>query len=144
MSDDFGSFDEFWPFYVHEHSKKTTRWLHFAGTTMALGAAVAGVLTRRARYLLLAPVLGYGPAWVGHFFVERNTPATFEHPLWSLQADFVMYSKMWAGTMDAEVERVMADYAAQRDDASDEPDEVQPSNGASKTAEGHHPDPTLN
>ena len=78
--------------------------------------------------LALAPVLGYGSAWIGHFFVEGNVPAAFGHPLWSLRADMRMWTKIVAGTMDAEVERVMAD--AQAADAASAEDEAHGSNGA--------------
>lgn len=106
MSDDrFKSFTEFWPFYVREHKKAINRKLHFAGTTAALATLATAVLTKRGRVALLAPVFGYGAAWVGHFLFEKNRPATFKYPLWSLRGDFVMYAKMWAGKMDAEVER---------------------------------------
>jgi len=101
------SFEEFWPFYVREHRKKLTRQLHFIGTSAALGCLAAGVLTRSKLLLLLAPVAGYGPAWFSHFVIEKNRPATFKYPLWSLAADFVMWSKMIAGTMDDEVTAVM-------------------------------------
>jgi hypothetical protein len=104
----FQSFDEFWPFYVREHSKKTTRLLHFAGTTAAMACLAGGLLLRRRALLALAPVAGYGAAWIGHFVFEKNRPATFGNPLWSLQADLLMWSKTIAGTMDAEVERVMS------------------------------------
>lgn len=108
MEKRFESFDEFWPYYVHEHKKKLTRQIHFVGTSLAF-ACVAGALIGRKRWLLLlAPFAGYGPAWFSHFFIEKNRPATFKHPLWSLQADFVMWGKMLAGTMDEEVERVLA------------------------------------
>lgn len=103
------TFDEFWPHYVREHRHKLTRQLHFVGTTLAL-ACVAGAVFGKRRWLLLAaPFAGYGPAWISHFFIERNRPATFEYPLWSLQADFVMWGKTLAGTMDGEVERVLAE-----------------------------------
>ena len=83
---EFDSFEEFWPYYVLEHSDKTNRRLHFAGTTAALGTAAYALLSGRYRALLAVPVLGYGAAWVGHFFVQKNKPATFAHPLWSLRA----------------------------------------------------------
>jgi len=102
------TFEEFWPYYVGEHSKKTTRIFHFAGTTFAVGALAAGVLLRKRWLVALAPVAGYGPAWFSHFFIEKNKPATFKYPLWSLKADFIMWSKMLSGTMDAEVERVIS------------------------------------
>jgi hypothetical protein len=116
--DDFRSFEEFWPFYVREHSTKLNRLLHFAGTGGALSALAMAAARRKSSWLLLAPAIGYGAAWIGHFFVERNTPATFKHPLWSLRADLVMFSKMVAGTMDEEVERVLA----RDDDAEDAPE----------------------
>lgn len=107
MAQRFESFDDFWPFYVRAHSKKSTRILHFLGTSAGVTSAAAGLLTGRLAMLLAAPILGYGPAWIGHFVFEGNVPATFGHPLWSLKADFVMFSKMLRGTMDDEVERVM-------------------------------------
>lgn len=113
------TFEEFWPFYVREHSQKLTRQLHFVGTTLALGCAAGALLTRRRWLLLLAPVAGYGPAWISHFFVEKNRPATFQHPLWSLKADFVMWLKTIDGTMDAEVDRVLAEEQPAFDDDVD-------------------------
>jgi hypothetical protein len=99
----FETFDEFWPFYVREHAKKSTRILHFAGTTAGMGLVAAALVLRRPRLLKWSPVVGYAAAWIGHFFFEGNKPATFKYPLWSLRADFVMWGKMIAGTMDDEV-----------------------------------------
>jgi hypothetical protein len=107
MSERIRTFEEFWPFYVREHSKKTTRRLHFVGTTAAVALVGYAALRRKVWPLLVAPIAGYGPAWISHFFIEGNKPATFKYPLWSLRADFVMWSKMVGGTMDAEVERVL-------------------------------------
>ena len=107
MTSTFQTFDEFWPFYVREHANKQNRQLHFVGTTLALGLVAGGLLTKRRWMLLAAPVAGYGFAWVGHFLVEGNRPATFKHPLWSLRGDFKMWSMMVRGEMDAEVERVV-------------------------------------
>jgi hypothetical protein len=101
------SFEEFWPFYVKQHSKKATRTLHFIGTTAALGCVAWGLVLRRPWIMALAPVAGYGPAWFSHFFIEKNKPATFTYPAWSLYADFIMWSKTIQGTMDAEVEHIM-------------------------------------
>jgi len=106
MADEqINSFEEFWPHYVRAHASKGNRRLHFVGTSAAMVLVAGGVITRRLWPILLAPVVGYGCAWVGHFFVEGNVPATFGHPLYSLQADFVMWKKILDGTMDAEVER---------------------------------------
>ena len=101
------SFDEFWPFYVCEHKKKLTRQLHFVGTTLALSAVAGGLVTRHKWLLAVAPVVGYGPAWFSHFVIEKNRPATFKYPKWSLMADFIMWGKMLAGTMDEEVEQIL-------------------------------------
>lgn len=87
----YHSFAEFWPFYLREHSKPSTRALHYAGTTLVIAIAMFAALSGRWLWLLAIPVAGYGFAWVAHFAVEKNRPATFTYPLWSLAADF----KMW-------------------------------------------------
>ena len=100
------SFEEFWPYYVSQHQNKTSRQLHFVGTTIAMGCVAAAPFYPPA--LLAAPVAGYGMAWIGHFVFEKNKPATFggaKQALWSLRGDFRMWKKMVTGTMDAEVER---------------------------------------
>ena len=114
----FQSFDEFWPHYVREHAKKTTRTLHFVGLTAAMASAAGGLLLRKRSLLALAPIAGYGLAWIGHFFVEKNRPASFEHPMWSFRADLLMWSKIVAGTMDAEVERVLSSNGYHHDAAN--------------------------
>jgi len=101
----FESFEEFWPFYVREHSNRHNRRLHFVGSTLVLGLVGYAGLRRKLWPLALTPVVGYGFAWFGHFFVEGNKPATFKYPLWSLMGDWKMWAKMATGTMDAEVER---------------------------------------
>jgi hypothetical protein len=110
------SFEDFWPFYVRAHANETNRTLHFAGLTLAMGSAALGLLTRRPSLLVAAPVFGYGLAWIGHYAVEGNTPATFGHPLWSLRGDFRMWWKTATGTMSAEVERVMKSNGVPTDD----------------------------
>ncbi|HEX8708287.1 MAG TPA: DUF962 domain-containing protein [Pyrinomonadaceae bacterium] len=100
------SFEKFWPHYVAEHSRPATRALHFAGTTAALGCAAALIAKGKWKWLPLAFVPGYAAAWASHFLVEKNRPATFEHPLWSLRADYRMFGLMLAGKMDAEISRV--------------------------------------
>lgn len=107
------SFEEFWPYYVSQHQNRTSRRLHFVGTTLALGCVAAAPFYPPA--LLAAPVAGYGFAWLGHFAFEKNKPATWLGPkqaLWSLRGDFRMWGKMITGQMDAEVER-HADAAEQ-------------------------------
>lgn len=109
---DFATFEQFWPHYVRAHAHRSTRALHAAGTVLGVCATLAGLTSRRRRWLLaVAPLVGYGPAWLGHFLIEGNVPATFKHPLWSLRADLLMLGKMLAGTMDAEVEAALAEDA---------------------------------
>ena len=107
MADRIASFREFWPHYVREHARPLTRGLHYVGTGGLLATAVVALATRRWGLLGLLPVIGYGFAWTGHYFIERNRPATFTHPLWSLRADFVMFGKMLRGRMGDEARRVL-------------------------------------
>ena len=102
------SFEEFWPHYVRAHANPTNRLFHFVGTTAAMATVASALVLRRPGPLKWAPVVGYGTAWIGHFFVEGNKPATFGHPLWSLKGDLIMWWKMLDGTMKAEVERCIA------------------------------------
>jgi hypothetical protein len=124
---EIGSFEEFWDFYVGEHKEPWNRRLHFVGTTLAMGCIAGGLLTKRRWLLLAAPAFGYGFAWVGHFFVEKNKPASFKYPLWSLKADFVMWSKIATGKMNAEVERVLAKQRAAQAERGDEAAAAHPS-----------------
>jgi hypothetical protein len=94
---------EFWPHYVREHSRPGTRWLHFIGNTNLCVWLLLALIRRDLRLALWAVVSSYGFAWIGHFGVERNIPATFRYPLMAGVCDLIMYSKMWRGTMDAEV-----------------------------------------
>jgi len=104
QSHGFESFEDFWPFYLSEHRNPLNRALHFAGTTMAL-ATVASSVVLGPQMIPAALVCGYGPAWVGHFFVEKNKPASFKHPLWSFRADFKMYGMMWRRRLGDELAR---------------------------------------
>jgi hypothetical protein len=105
MTTRFASFAAFWPFYLREHAKPLTRALHYIGTLGALGLIVAALAIGWPRLLLVVPFLGYGPAWIAHYFVEKNRPATFTHPLWSLYGDILMCALFLAGKLDAELER---------------------------------------
>src|SRR5678815_4648831 len=95
----YTTFQEFYPFYLTEHSRSGTRRLHFAGTLLVLLTLMYAFAAQRWAILFLLPVFGYGFAWVAHFFVERNRPATFTYPFYSLGADFVMFGKMLRGKM---------------------------------------------
>ena len=93
----FESFAAFYPYYLSEHSNVICRRLHFVGTTGVLLLAVAAPALGQLAWLWALPVVGYGPAWAGHFFFERNRPATFKYPFYSLAGDFVMYWQMLTG-----------------------------------------------
>ena len=101
----YKTFDEFWPFYLGEHSKSITRTLHFIGTTIALIDVASAIALREPRFLIAAPISAYGCAWVSHFFLEKNRPATFTYPLWSLRGDFKMLALMATGKIGAELTR---------------------------------------
>ena len=85
------SFDEFYPLYLAEHRNRTNRRLHFIGSTFALLMMTMFLVTLDLKFFLFALMMGYGFAWVGHYFFEKNKPATFKKPLWSLMGDWVMY-----------------------------------------------------
>jgi hypothetical protein len=93
----FNSFAEFYPFYLGEHSHPTCRRLHFIGSSLVIVVVLWALLSGQLRWLWLAPVVGYGFAWVGHIAFEKNRPATFKHPLYSLLGDWVMYGQMLRG-----------------------------------------------
>jgi hypothetical protein len=97
MPDEYRSFADFYPHYLAEHSKRTTRRLHFAGTLLVILTLLYALATQRWLLLALMPVFGYGFAWVGHFAFEKNRPATFKHPLYSLAGDFLMFKDMLTG-----------------------------------------------
>lgn len=104
------TFQEFWPFYVMEHSRPMTRALHFIGTGFSFVFVALLVLTWSAfplnlLWIVAGLVVGYGLAWVSHFFVEKNRPATFTYPLWSFLADYRMFFLILAGRMGKEVEK---------------------------------------
>lgn len=99
MNAEYRSFREFYPAYLAEHRERATRRLHFVGTLLVILAIATAVWTGDARWLLAAPVLGYGFAWIGHLVFERNRPATFRHPLYSLAGDFVMFKDILLGRL---------------------------------------------
>lgn len=87
----FKSFAEFYPYYLKEHSNFICRLLHYAGSTLTLAMLAFAFLTMNLWWLLTLPLIGYGFAWLGHFIFERNRPATFQYPMYSLMGDWVMY-----------------------------------------------------
>ena len=93
----FRSFAEFYPYYLGEHSNPTCRRLHFVGTSLVIALLAYTIGSGKWLLLLAVPVFGYGFAWVGHFFFEKNRPATFTYPLYSLIGDFVMFRDILLG-----------------------------------------------
>ncbi|WP_199118559.1 DUF962 domain-containing protein [Pedobacter sp. ASV28] len=93
----YKSLQEFYPFYLSEHQNFTSRILHFIGTGLVLLALITGVLFHDWRFLAIIPFLGYGFAWIGHFFFEKNKPATFQYPFYSLASDFILFWDLLSG-----------------------------------------------
>jgi len=102
------SFTSFWPEYVRAHSQPGTRVIHLIGTLAGWALLVAALALRRWWWIAAALIISYAFAWISHFFVEHNRPATFEHPLWSWWADQKMVALMLAGKMNGEVRRCVA------------------------------------
>jgi len=100
----YTTFSEFWPFYLREHSKAWTRAPHYVGTSLVVLIAVAAVPSGRWVWLIALPLAGYFFAWIAHFGVEKNRPATFTYPLWSLAADFRMWGLWLTGRLGAELD----------------------------------------
>ncbi|NBX93895.1 MAG: DUF962 domain-containing protein [Proteobacteria bacterium] len=100
-----GSFNEFWPFYLSQHSTSQCRLKHFLGTSSAATFVCVFVMTLHATWLVWAMVVGYGFAWWGHWAHEKNQPATFKYPIYSLLADWKMFWMMLQGNLDAELKR---------------------------------------
>jgi hypothetical protein len=93
----YNSFAEFYPYYLSEHADRTCRRLHFAGTSLALACLIALIMTRNPWWLVAALVAGYGFAWIGHFAFEKNQPASFRQPLYSLMGDGKMFWQILTG-----------------------------------------------
>ena len=93
----FDTFKEFYPFYLGEHANRTSRRLHVVGTTMGLLQLPLAIIMGNGWLILTGLVTGYAFAWVGHYFFEKNTPATFKYPLYSLRGDFTMARDVLSG-----------------------------------------------
>ncbi len=93
----FNSLKEFYPYYLTEHSNTTSRVLHFIGTGLLFVLLFLGFYLNNGWFFAALPFVGYGFAWVGHFFFEKNKPATFRHPFYSLASDFIMFFDLLTG-----------------------------------------------
>jgi len=103
MSASITRYRDFWPYYLREHARPETRAIHYVGTGLATCALVGLIATGRLWLVPLALVAGYGPAWIGHFFIEKNRPATFTYPFWSLVSDYRMAWSWATGQIGAEL-----------------------------------------
>lgn len=99
----YKDFKSFYPYYLTEHSDVKNRALHFTGTFLLLLILVSGIITGKWLLFVFIPVVGYGFAWVGHYFIEKNKPATFTYPLYSLASDFVMFWHMLTGQIGSKL-----------------------------------------
>jgi hypothetical protein len=99
MQKEYNSFREFYPYYLSEHSDRTCRRLHFVGSALVVVVLLYVLLSLNWFVLLALPVVGYGFAWTGHFFFEKNRPATFTYPVYSLMGDWVMFAKILTGKL---------------------------------------------
>ncbi len=100
------NFEDFWPYYLGEHQHPLTRLIHFIGTLSPIALIPISLITGRVWILLLWPAISYSLAWFSHFFIERNKPATWTYPLFSLRADYRMCGFIMTGRMSQELERV--------------------------------------
>ena len=93
----YKSFRDFYPYYISEHDHKYTKLMHFIGTSISIYFLIKFVLSFNFLFILYALLAGYGFAWVGHFFIEKNKPATFKYPFYSLKGDYKMYLEILQG-----------------------------------------------
>ena len=112
MEKHYHSLKEFYPFYLSEHKDKTCRILHFIGTFLVFITLFIAIFTQNWWLFLAIPFVGYGFAWVGHFFFERNKPATFQYPAYSLASDFILFFDLLTGKrkFDANNEKVISNH----------------------------------
>jgi hypothetical protein len=93
----YKTFKEFYPFYLDQHKKTGTRITHFVGTTAFFILVLISIIYKLPWILLAGVVSAYFFAWIGHFFIEKNKPATFQYPFYSLISDFKLYFQLLTG-----------------------------------------------
>ncbi|MBK8352242.1 MAG: DUF962 domain-containing protein [Saprospirales bacterium] len=103
MERKYHTLKDFYPYYLTEHSDPTCRLFHYIGTTLLFVIVIASIVTGIAKILFLLPIVGYGFAWMGHFIFEKNKPATFQYPFYSLASDFIMFFHFLTGKVDAKL-----------------------------------------
>lgn len=108
------SYSEFFDYYLREHRLARTRYLHYAGTIAGISFLIAAIFTQNVWLIPIGLFASYGPAWVGHFFIERNKPAAFKYPFWSLISDFRMLGLALTGKLPAALERAGVRISAPR------------------------------
>ena len=112
MSERIQDYASFFPFYLAEHSKSACRAFHYAGTFLSTVVLVSFFVTGEWLYLAVWPVVGYGLAWYSHFFIEKNRPATFSYPFWSLISDYYMTFLWLTGQLKPHLENALAGRAS--------------------------------
>lgn len=95
----YRSFKEFYPFYLSQHENIVCRRLHFVGSALILAILSMTIMTGELAWLFAVPVVGYGFAWLGHFIFEKNRPATFTYPFYSLMGDWLMFWQILIGKL---------------------------------------------
>lgn len=106
MSNRIQTFEKFWDFYISQHMNPICRNLHIVGTSLAILCVILAI-TISSYFVILAPLVGYSFAWIGHFIFEKNKPATFSYPWWSFISDLKMLFLTFIGRMDLEIQRIM-------------------------------------
>jgi hypothetical protein len=105
VAEQYKTIAEFWPFYLREHSKRGTRAFHLLGTAIALVCLALAAVLLNPWFLLAGLVAGYAFAWIAHFFIEHNRPATFKHPVKSFLSDWIMFGYFVSGKLGRELHR---------------------------------------
>lgn len=100
----YTTFWDFYPYYLTEHARPINRAMHFVGTSLVIACLLYSVATGNLLFILAMPLCGYGFAWFGHFILEKNRPATFKYPFYSLGSDFVMFFHILTGQINKKVD----------------------------------------
>ena len=118
MNRRFSSLKEFYPFYLTEHQDPICRGLHFTGTFILIVIAIVIIIQAQWSYFWTIPLVGYGFAWIGHAFFEKNKPATFQYPFYSLASDFIMFFDILTGKLPKKMEKAIQDLERSQDPIS--------------------------